>query len=190
MNQINRLILVKHSLPEIIESIPARDWDLSEEGRIRAQMLAGKLNPYRPIVIFSSIEPKAQQTAEIIGEKLGLDFQVLDGLHEHDRSQSPFYSRDEFQSLIQEFFEKPDMLVIGSESANQAFARIHTSINSILKSQNGENIMVVSHGTVISLFISRLTGHNNYLLWKELGLPSYAVLDVKSNTLLKMENLD
>jgi broad specificity phosphatase PhoE len=189
MNHVNYLILVKHSLPETVKDIPAREWSLSEDGRILARKLAGKLRQYQPEIIVSSVEPKAQQTAEIIGDSLGLKFIVAGDLHEHDRSQSPFYSPDEFQSLVQELFEKPDTLVFGNETANRALMRFRESIHSILKSYNGKNIMVVSHGTVVSLFVSWLTGINGYLLWKELGLPSFVVLDMQSKTLLKIQNI-
>jgi len=34
-----RSILLKHSLPQIMENLPAREWELSDDGRIRAQQL-------------------------------------------------------------------------------------------------------------------------------------------------------
>ena len=91
------LILVKHSVPEVVKAIPAREWNLSEVGRMRAQKLAGVLISFQPEVIVSSVESKAMQTAEIVAQQLGLSFQVIQGLHEHDRSKSLYYSQDEFQ---------------------------------------------------------------------------------------------
>ncbi len=71
------LILVKHSLPSIVEDKPAREWNLSNEGRMRSQTLAEKLAPYQPEVIISSIEPKAVQTAEVVAHLLGLQMHVV-----------------------------------------------------------------------------------------------------------------
>ena len=104
------LILVKHSLPIILESVPARQWTLSEEGRERARELAGKLLEYQPEIIVSSVEPKARETAEVLAENLGLEFRLFEGLHEHDRSQSAYRSKAEFQNLVREFFEKPEVI--------------------------------------------------------------------------------
>jgi broad specificity phosphatase PhoE len=59
------LILVKHSLPEIVENLSAREWKLSDEGRIRAQQLAERLIPFRPDYRISSVEPKAKETIVI-----------------------------------------------------------------------------------------------------------------------------
>lgn len=186
---MKQLILVKHSLPEIVEDVPACEWELSEKGRVFAELLADRLRQYRPEVIISSTEPKARQTAEIVGVNLSIAPHVADGLHEHDRSHSPFYPKDEFQSLVREFFDKPDVLIFGDETASQALTRFRDSINSILNSHVNKNLVVVAHGTVISLFVSWLTGVDGYLLWRELGLPSFVLLDVQSKLLLKTENI-
>ena len=185
----NRLILVKHSLPEVIKSVPARDWNLSDEGRDRAKRLAEKITNYHPDVIVSSVEPKAQQTAEILSESMGVRFHTAEGLHEHDRSQSPFYSKDEFESLVQKFFQEPDDLVLGRETANQALLRYEQAVERLLDSNPGKTILIVSHGTVMSLFVSQVTGIEGYQLWEELGLPSFIVLDMETKTHLEIGNL-
>jgi len=96
MNSAKYLILVKHSLPEILEDIPAREWHLSEEGRERARKLAGKLMGYQTEIIISSVEPKARETAAILAKNLGLEFREVEDLHEHDRSGTLFHSKDKF----------------------------------------------------------------------------------------------
>ena len=182
------LILVKHSLPEIIEDLPANKWKLSKEGQARAQRLAELLNRYQPEIIVSSSEPKAVETAEIIARKYQLELHVIDDLHEHDRSNAPYLSKDEFQTSIREFFQKPDELVFGRETANQAHARFYRAVHSILNSHANNTVIIVTHGTVISMFVSRLTGISELLLWSELGLPAFVVIDLQSNTLIAREN--
>ena len=189
MSHKTHLILVKHSLPEIVENIPAREWKLSVEGRKRARNLAERLFQYKPEILISSDELKARETAGIVGESLGLKYLVAAGLHEHDRSNSPFYDGLKFQVLVKKFFDKPEILVFGRETANQALSRFSKSIHSVIKFHNDKNIVVVSHGTVISLFISQLTGTPGYDLWMELGLPSFVEIDMQSNSLLKIENI-
>jgi broad specificity phosphatase PhoE len=183
------LILVKHSLPEIQESSPAREWELSEEGRLRAGRLAERLIQYQPQVIISSKESKAVQTAGILSGKFNVKPQSVDGLHEHDRSSTPYLSRDDFENSVREFFANPDQLVFGNETANEAYQRFAQAVYSILESFPHKTIVVVAHGTVISLFVSRLTGMSDLSLWQELGLPSFLVMDMQSNTLLETENI-
>jgi broad specificity phosphatase PhoE len=183
------LILVKHSLPEIIERRPAREWKLSDEGQIRAQRLAECLRPFRPEVIVSSTEPKARETAEIIASRYGLELRIADGLHEHDRSKTTYLSKDKFQAAIREFFEKPHTLVFGRETADEAYLRFYQAVSSILNEYANKAIVIVSHGTVISLLVSRLSGISDLLLWSELGPPSYVVLDMQTKTLITKENI-
>jgi len=183
------LILVKHSLPKIVENVPAQEWKLSDEGRVRAQRLAARLNGYQPEVIVSSVEPKANETAEIIAANRNLALHIIEGLHEHDRSKVAYLPKDEFQATVREFFEKPDTLVFGSETADQCYARFEQAVQSVLSNYADKTIVIVSHGTVISLFVSRLTGISDLLLWNELGLPSFLVIDVQSAALIERENI-
>lgn len=183
------LILVKHSSPKIIEDVPAREWKLSDEGRDRAQKLVEKLKKYRLNEIFSSDEPKAQQTAEIISGALGLENYVMAGLHEQVREGVLFSSYEEFQKKVESVFEQPDELVFGNETANQALDRFRKSVDLVLGSSNAETVLIVAHGTVISLYVSWLTGINGYSIWQKLGLPSFVVLDMRSKTLLRTENI-
>ena len=181
------LILVKHSLPAVETEYPANQWKLSEEGRSRIHRLAEKLRRFEPEVLLSSSEPKAKETAEILAGLLQLEMQVAEDLHEHDRTNTPFLSPEAFQESIREFFAKPDQLVFGKETADQAHARFESAMEAALSDHMGKTIMIVSHGTVLSLFISRRTGISHWLLWNELGLPSFVVLDLGSNTLIARE---
>lgn len=183
-----QLILVRHSIPEIREDLPAREWHLSEEGKRLAERLAGHLMQYRPEIIIASPEPKARETAEILARRLQLPMQEHDNLHEHERSLVPYVSQQEFQTAVHQFFEKPDTLVFGSETADQAHERFSRVVNSIVSRNDKSKIVIVAHGTVISLFVSRLTGQPGFEIWSELGLPSFMVLELQSKDLIAFEN--
>jgi broad specificity phosphatase PhoE len=178
------LILVKHSIPEIEEARPANTWKLSKEGRLRAQRLAEQLGSFEPEVILSSNEPKAIETAEIVASRPQLDPHIGPDLHEHDRGNERYLAHDTFQASIREFFQKPDELVFGRETATQAHTRFYRALHSILNEHVNKTIIVVTHGTVISLFVSRLTGSSDLELWNTLSLPSFIAMDLHSNTVI------
>jgi broad specificity phosphatase PhoE len=184
-----QLIFVRHSIPEIRKDLPARKWQLSEEGRRRANRLAERLLHHQPEIVFTSAEPKAMETAEILAARFQLSVRVMDHLYEHQRILIPYLSEQEFEAAVREFFEKPDMLVFGSETADQAHERFSSSVDSILSENDNSKIAIVSHGTVISLFVSRLTGQPGFELWSQLGLPSHIVLDMQSKKLVALENI-
>ncbi|MBN2115024.1 MAG: histidine phosphatase family protein [Anaerolineales bacterium] len=178
------LILVKHSVPEIEEDHPANTWKLSKEGRLRAQQLAEQIRSFEPEIMISSDEPKAKETAEILASQLQLDVETVPDLHEHARGNVPYLRHDAFQTSIRDFFQKPDELVFGEETANQAYTRFYRAVHSVLNEHRNKTIAIVTHGTVISLFVSRLTGSSDLELWNKLGLPSFVAIDLYSNTLL------
>ena len=183
------LLLVKHSSPEVVEDVPAREWVLSGIGKVRAEKLAEQLRSYKPEIIVSSVEPKAIQTAEIVARRLALENKVFENLQEHDRRNSSYHSKDEFRRLVQEFFFQPDKLIFGSETAVQALDRFRTAVEIVLNQFDNKVIVIVAHGTVISLFAEWLTGCDGYDLWQKLDLPSFVIIDLQSKRLLEAVNL-
>ena len=178
------LILVRHSVPDIEPGRPAASWHLSKEGQARAHLLAELLASYAPEAIVSSDEPKAKETAEILATQLRLGIQVLPDLREHDRSNVPFLAHDTFQTSIREFFQRPQELVFGEETADQAHARFYQAVHSILSEHGNKTLVIVTHGTVMSLFLARLTGSSDLDLWSQMGLPSFVAMDLESNTVI------
>ena len=126
------LLLVRHSVPEIHEDRPAREWQLSEEGRRRAGRLAERLLHEQLEIIITSPEAKAKETAEILAGRLVLPMQAIDNLHEHERGSAPFLTRSGFEATIREYFETPDTLVFGNETADQSHERFSRSVYSII----------------------------------------------------------
>jgi broad specificity phosphatase PhoE len=179
---MSKLYLIKHAMPELDPNVPAPDWRLGARGRALSELLAQKLGAYPLDVIVSSVEPKAIETAQIVAARLGKPFEIGEDLHEHERRNEPFTTRDNFEARVAEFFAKPNELVLGSETANQAHARFANAIARVIEKHPQKNIAVVAHGTVISLFVAR-TQASPFEFWKRLGLPSIVVLDVGCWTL-------
>jgi broad specificity phosphatase PhoE len=170
------LILVKHALPEIIPALPAKQWHLSEVGRIQCALLADQLAIYGPAVLVSSSEPKALETAHLVAQRMRTSVQVVDGLQEHDRSNTPWLGPEEFGRAIADFFRHPTELVLGCETAQQASERFAKTVAEVTSRYAEQNMVILTHGTVLSLFVSRATGMEQFALWNRLGLPSFVVL--------------
>lgn len=170
------LILVKHSLPEIDPSVPANEWILSDEGRRRARRLGERLDRYNLHRVVSSIEHKAVETAEIAAGNLNVPVEVVQRLHEHERANVGFLEKERFERSIRRFFASPTELVFGEETADSAHDRFSNSVRKLTYRYPKENIAIVTHGTVLSLFVSRIADLGPFALWKQLRLPSWIVL--------------
>ena len=182
---MKNLILVKHSLPEIVPTIPAKEWRLSKSGQVRCKALADKLESYLPDVVISSVEPKAVETAQIIASQLNKPFCTVEGLHEHDRTGVDFLDKEQFEAKVNDFFVRKDRLVLGRETANQAVQRFSKALASAEVEHPDKNIVVVAHGTVITLFVQKFNNLEAFSFWRKLDLPSFVVLSRPHHKLVK-----
>lgn len=175
---MSSLVLVKHSAPTVVASVPAPDWRLSPAGAARCVALAERLRPFDMRAIASSVEPKAVETATLVGQELGCPIELVPGLEEHDRRDTKLLGDTEFGAAIAGLFARPNELVFGRETAAAALARFDAAVTSLAAGvPEREDVILVSHGTVIALFVAAHAGFDGFALWKRLGLPSFVVLD-------------
>jgi broad specificity phosphatase PhoE len=183
---MRKLILIKHASPQIDPDVPPERWDLSEQGRGRCAALAKALRPYLPAVIVSSSEPKASQTAELVAAELGVAVKQGDDLFEHDRSRVPHMPGREFISMMELLFRRPGELILGDETADEAADRFERAVEQVVSANPQGNIAIVSHGTVIALLLERQGAGRGFQIWRDMGLPSFAVLEVPGYKLEQM----
>jgi broad specificity phosphatase PhoE len=174
------LILVRHSAVTVDPKRPAQEWRLSDEGKRRARALAQKLSPYRPSAIISSHETKAQETAAIIASTQNLPLATAANLHEHVR-HTFIADPVEWDAAVAAFFAQPDQLVLGTETAEQAQKRIVKAIDEVLRKHPEGNLIIVTHGTVLTLFLAKHDiALDPFTTWKSLEMPCHFVLGMNS----------
>ena len=163
--------------------VPAAEWRLSAEGRLGAESLAAELGKFSPTTLASSPEPKAVETATIIGECLGLSVCVRQGLREHRRSAG-FLPTAEFHANIRAVLANPSDVVFGDESADVVAARIEAEIlrelRRALSSANTDtrgDALLVTHGTAIACFLRKRCAVDAFAIWKSFALPSFVALE-------------
>jgi broad specificity phosphatase PhoE len=172
-----KLIFIRHAAVEIDPDVPSREWRLSENGRSRARHLAPQIAQYNPTRIITSSEPKAGETGEIIAQILDLPCQTAPNLQEHDRQGMPYFeSRETFETAVARFFENPDTLVFGNETANQAFERFDTAVHHLIAQFPADTLAIVTHGTVLTLFLAHYNNFSPFPFWQNIKLPDYFVV--------------
>lgn len=145
---------------------------LSEEGRFQADKLAKFLKSSPIESIWSSDIRRTRETAERVGEELGLDVKIERGLREFSIGILEGKHITEVQSIlkdmpgINEFRElnKNDRFPEG-ESMEDLERRVVPVFEKIIMNDDARNICVVAHG-----------GVNRILLIKLLGLPYKAFI--------------
>jgi broad specificity phosphatase PhoE len=177
---VAKLILVKHAPVRIDPQVISHGQMLSEQGRHRCDWLADELRSLEVSRLYTSVEPKALETAGLVAVRSGLALEPRLNLHENDRTGFGFQSVAELRRKLREFFERPADVVIGNETASAALQRFAEAIANIVSEEQGQNLAVVTHGTVISLFVAHHNPIAPFDLWAALDLPSCVVLDAAS----------
>ena len=137
------------------------DWDLSELGRQQADNIGRNLVDYTggaPFVLYSSDLKRAAQTAEAVGRHLGLTPILQQELRERNLGKCCGKS----VQWLRENLECPektvdDRLFSDAESRRDAWNRLLPFFNEIMKNHE-ENIIIVSHGDLLSLFNAMFLG--------------------------------
>ena len=152
-------LYITHPQVKIDPMIPVPDWGLSDRGAERARE-ASRLPWARALRrIVSSAETKAIETARILAETSGAAIEIIEAMHENDRSATGFLPPPEFEKAADWFFANPTESFKGWERAIDAQARISNAVFRIL-GDHDPNIPIafVGHGGVGTLLKCRLTG--------------------------------
>ena len=140
--------------------------------------MAARLRGYRANLIWCSREPKAVETAEIVGSALGVPIRVEAGLEEHHRRNVPFFpTTQEFEQAVEAFFSQPSRLVLGTETASQACDRFTAAIEAVLE-MDSRDAIVITHGTVMSLYLARVADAEPMSFWRELQTPCFVEVEI------------
>lgn len=176
---MNSLILIRHSHTKIEKDISSHEWELSETGFERIEPFSSRLKGYSVGKLFCSKETKCLQTAELLAKCLAVPFKPVKGLEESHRHNLPFFEdAKDFKSKVEKAMAERNSLILGEETLANALSRFSNAVNKVCNDNPElETIAIVSHGTVISLFVEQLTGVDAFNFWSKLKMPDFFVLD-------------
>jgi broad specificity phosphatase PhoE len=168
------LHLVRHGRPLPEEGVPARDWRLDPAGfdDVWALRESGRLPS--EAVWFTSPEPKAVETAQLLTER---EVGVVEGLREHVRDTTDWI--DDFPAVVRRAFEDPATpAYAGWEPLADCRARVTAAVAAIRSVHREEDLVLVGHGTAWTLLVSELTREPADLdRWRALAMPDVVVLE-------------
>jgi len=156
------LLLIRHALPirrEVTEG--AADPPLSDDGLRQAELLAEYLASEKIDAIYASPLLRAQQTAQPLSIRIGLE--IIDdlGIAEFDQHSSEYIPVEELKASgdprLTEF-----LLGEGDEfdDRDEFRDRVMNSIERIISDHGGDRVAVVCHGGVINLYAGDVLGLN------------------------------
>ena len=156
------LLLIRHALPirrEVSEG--AADPPLSDDGLRQAELLAEYLASEKIDAIYASPLLRAQQTAQPLSIRIGLEIIDDPGIAEFDQHSSEYIPVEELKASgdprLTEF-----LLGEGDEfdDRDEFRDRVMNSIERIISDHGGDRVAVVCHGGVINLYAGDVLGLN------------------------------
>jgi broad specificity phosphatase PhoE len=171
------LLLIRHAEPVRIppgSSPSPADPGLTDRGRVQAERLARWL-AYEPIdAVLSSPLRRAGETAKVVGDALGVEVEVVDGLMEYD-AEADYYipveemreTRDHrWRAMVEGRWEE-----LGGEAPDRFRARIVPCVDALVDRFAGRRVAAVCHGGVINVYLAAILGLERHL-WFEPGYTS------------------
>ena len=137
------------------------DWELTELGIKQAKKIGEKLQKElqnRKLTMYSSDLVRAKQTAENVGEYLGITPILRKELRERNLGKCCGKSVQWLRENIEQQEKKiDDKLFSDAESRREEWNRLRPFFDEIMANDE-ENIIVVSHGDLLSVFNTMFLG--------------------------------
>ena len=155
------IILVRHALPVRIElETGIADPELSVEGHEQSKKMAAYLASENINAVYASPLRRARETAQPLIEKLGIQFEICEGVAEFDRNSNEYIPIEELRATNDPRWQK---MMQGewdetTDSPEVFRDRVISSINELIERHPGEKVAVVCHGGVINQYLAYVLG--------------------------------
>jgi len=174
----NSLYFLRHAETKVDLSKPAREWSITQDGARLARELAtsDKLSVIDGII--HSSEDKAIQTAEVFAEGLDVQMYQLSGLDELDRAHHGKLTEQEYRDRVRKTLTEPEKNVPGWESGASALKRFEDAVRKVDIMFHRKNVLIVSHGMVLTLYFCKLKGFEAiaYERWSQLEFLAWGLV--------------
>lgn len=174
------IILVRHAMPEVAPGVAPALWGLSEPAGEDCVLVAHALPAELAPSIHTSGERKAEQTAAILGMRLGLTLTIDPRLGEVDR---PGEWVEDHRAMAAAYLAGTNHP--GWEPRDAVVARFATAVGDalVLEHESAGDIVVVNHGMALSLYLAHATGIETVTFWQALTFPDAWRFDLGSGEL-------
>ena len=156
------LLIVRHARPEREEKQEGQgpaDPGLSEIGQRQAEAIANFLEGEKIDQIVSSSMKRAQQTANPLARRLGIEVIQRDDLRESDHNSSVYIPVEEMtvdSPAIQMYMNDPSAIFEGDYEGFRN--RVLQAFDEVIQDFPSQKVAVFCHGMVISVYLQTLWG--------------------------------
>ncbi|MFD1040036.1 histidine phosphatase family protein [Virgibacillus byunsanensis] len=154
-----------------------KDSPLTTVGMRQAHLLSNFFNDQNISIhrIISSPYLRAIESIKPYAQLINTEVEVDERLKERILSEDPI---DDWLEVLEQSFTDLDFTLPGGESANDAMHRVSQVIDSIYDNENVANVIIVSHGNLLSLLLKQYNPDFGFANWKELRNPDVFLVNM------------
>lgn len=155
---MTKIYFISHPEVMIDPAKPVPSWNLSKHGIERMRSFASQPELQSITSIWSSMETKAIEAAEILAGVLGKYLSTDCRLNEIDRSATGFLPAEQHEILADQFFSAPEASICGWERAIDVQQRIVEGFEAVTQPATSGDIAIIGHGGAGTLLLCYLSG--------------------------------
>ncbi|ASN05566.1 histidine phosphatase family protein [Virgibacillus necropolis] len=169
---MKKIFLVRHCLAEGQH----KDSPLTTVGMRQAVLLSRFFDKQNIVFdgVISSPYLRAIESIKPFAESKNLKIEVDDRLQERILSNEPV---DDWMEVLEQSFNELDFKLPGGESANDAITRSNAIFESINQNNDMNNVIIVSHGNLLSLMLKSFDQTIGFDEWKNLNNPDVYLIE-------------
>lgn len=164
-----RIYMVRHADSPYVFG-QERSRGLSEQGNHDALKVADLLDPYEIHYICSSDYARAVQTVKHLASRKNLPIVEYEELRERP-IKGIDASWEELLIAIERSFHDLDFALEGGESTREVQSRALPIIEKLLSEHNGKNIVIGTHGNIMTIIMNYFDNNYGYDFWKSTSKP-------------------
>lgn len=174
----NTLIFLRHGPTLKDTNLSIDQWSVRPEAVGDIIKLAESSTFDQIDFIYTSTQIKAVQTAIPFSKRLNKPIIQIPELGELSRPGSEKLSTEDYEKIKSKIFMDLDYTTDNWETSNHALSRYKKAINQIDSQYEGKTILIISHGSVMTLYFCSLQGKltNIFTRWKEMNFGNWGVV--------------
>ena len=178
-----RIYMVRHAdSPFVFGQEQSRG--LSEQGKADAVKVADLLDPFNIHVVCSSNYVRSVQSVQEVADRKKLPIIEYDELRERPIKGLDYKLPWEVLLVaIEKSFNNIDFALDGGETTREAQRRAVPIIEEILSEHKGKNIVIGTHGNIMTIIMNYYDKHYGYDFWMNTSKPDIYEMIFKGNEL-------
>ncbi|WP_442600643.1 histidine phosphatase family protein [Paenibacillus sp. KN14-4R] len=167
-----------------------RERGLSDEGRVEAVRVADRFEGIEVDYVAASIYVRTIETIQHVADRRSLTVHTFEELRERPIKGLDYKAPwEELVVAIEQSFTDHDFALEGGEPTRQAQKRAIPIFEQIIQEQQGKNIVIGTHGNIMTIILNYYDPGYGYEFWKQTSKPDIYKIIFENNKMVHVTRM-